>query len=86
VGPDPKSDELERWLADHIDGPAAGPISELVAHRHFGTIDNGKRSILAAYTAAQSLRTPKTRDFIINVFQRGIAAEWQGSIQQRYRG
>lgn len=68
-----RDDQIEVWLAQEIDDPAAAALRKLAT----GTPISGKeRSRTAAYLGVQDMRTPKVRDFLIPLFQRGISEEW----------
>lgn len=71
-GDDPGDDSIERWLADHIDGPAATALQKI----HSGnTLTQTDRSALAAYIGLQDMRTPLARDLILRMFQTELQAE-----------
>jgi hypothetical protein len=74
-GYDPRDDRIERWLADMIDGPAAEPLERT---RRNLRLDNARRSRLAAYIAAQDMRTPAARDTLVPIFQRELNAWYAG--------
>jgi hypothetical protein len=62
-----KSDAVEIWLADNIDGPAAPILPKLVKDEELSTQEQYN---LAAYLVAQSLRTPRARDAMMEHFER----------------
>jgi hypothetical protein len=66
-GPNPRDDAIECWLGDHIDGPAAGILDKLQRQEE---LSSQERYNLSAYLVAQSLRTPKARDEVLNHFNR----------------
>jgi hypothetical protein len=66
-GPTPHDDSIEVWLADNIDGPAARILEKLIQHE---ALSSQERYNLSAYLVAQSLRTPKARDELLNHFGR----------------
>ena len=68
-GPDPKTDEVERWLASQIDGPAAEPLRKLINGR---PLDNSERSRISSYLAVQDMRTPTARDLLVGLFSDGV--------------
>lgn len=72
---DPRDDRIETWLADMIDGPAAKPLGR--ARRNL-RLDNDGRSRLAAFVAAQDMRTPKARDMLVALFQSELDAWYAG--------
>lgn len=72
---DPRDDRIETWLADVIDGPAAEPLDR--ARRNL-RLDNSRRAHLAAYIAAQDMRTPRARDILVPLFQRELDAWYAG--------
>jgi hypothetical protein len=72
-GPDGGTDAFEDWLAQWVDGPAAIALSKAAVDKHLTT---SERSSLAAFIAAQDLRTPKARDIITSLFESGLKAEW----------
>jgi hypothetical protein len=61
-----QDDEIEQWLANDIEDPAAAPLEALVAGDR---LDRSARSRVAAYLGVQDMRTPKVRDVLIPLFQ-----------------
>lgn len=76
AGEEPKDDSFERWLADHIDGPAAEPIRKLIESGDLSTLAHGERSKLAAYFGVLEMRTPRVRDFLIALFSGELNDEY----------
>lgn len=73
TGDEPKSDELERVLQQHIDGPATHPFRQLLR----GTVlDPAERSDFARYVMALDLRSPKARDFLMSATQQALERDW----------
>lgn len=68
-----RSDELETWLADEIDGPSAAIFPKLIS----GAQLNGwERSRIANYVMSRDLRTPKARSFLLEVTRHQLGAVW----------
>lgn len=61
VGENPKSDEIEAFLAEHVEGPSAQPLGKLIRGTDLTTEE---RSLLSLYIAFQELRVPGWRDAI----------------------
>lgn len=59
-------DTLETWLAQNIDGPGATAIDTLIAG---GRPTASDREAIARYLAAQDLRTPSAREWILKAAQ-----------------
>ena len=72
--PDGDPSAFESWLADKIDGPAAAVLdkaAEAIA------LTRAERSILAAFIAAQDMRTPRAKDRVMSVYQLGFSKQWE---------
>jgi Protein of unknown function (DUF4238) len=61
VGENPKDDVFEKFLADHVDGPAAPAIARLAEG---GTISSEDRQRIAVFLAYQEFRIPRMRDAV----------------------
>jgi hypothetical protein len=72
---DPRDDRIETWLANMVDGPAAEPLDRARRNRR---LDNSGRAHLAAYVAAQDMRTPRARDILVPLFRRELTAWYAG--------
>ena len=55
-------DTIEVWLANSVDGPAVEPIDRLIAGKR---PSRAQRKAMARFVAAQDLRTPSARDWIL---------------------
>jgi len=77
-----KSDAVEIWLADHIDGPAAPILPKLMKNEALTTQETYN---LAAYLAAQSLRTPRARKSFFEHFERRWRPLMTGMLRDRSR-
>lgn len=75
-GDDPRSDEMERWFADQIDGPASPLVGRLASCAAMPAFSNTERATLSAYIASLELRTPKLRDIMLKYFQNGLDSDW----------
>lgn len=61
TGDDPHNDEIETFLADHVDGPAVEPIARLAS----GELLVGEdRERVALFIAFQQMRVPNSRDTV----------------------
>lgn len=76
-GPDANSDAWEKWLGI-IDSRAAGSVPRVEREE---TLNRKQRSHVAAYVAAQDLRTPLSRDQFTAAVQGGLDS-WWGDIEQ----
>lgn len=63
---------IEEWLADHVDGPASTVIRKVVARED---INAHERADLGRYVMSRDLRTPATRDFIMDRAQKQFEVE-----------
>lgn len=61
VGENPKDDAFEKFLAEHVDGPAAPAIARFAED---GVISSDHRQRIALFLAFQELRTPRMRDTV----------------------
>jgi hypothetical protein len=71
-GPNPRDDVIEKWLADSVDGPAAGSIKRLLNGQ---SLNNAQRSAMSTYLAVQDMRTPAARETLLTLFQKH-ASQW----------
>lgn len=78
---DPKDDAVERWLADEIDGPAAGPIKALAGGAALDDLSETDHHAVADFLALLDLRTPAIRDLLVPVFAR-VADDETSDIKQ----
>lgn len=62
VGDNPKTDEVEKFLAEHVDGPASQPLAKLSIGED---LTPEERNSVAIFLAFQELRVPQTRDAIL---------------------
>jgi hypothetical protein len=69
IGPDPRDDAWEQWLAREVDAPAAGPLRKALRNEN---LSGPERSALSGFIAAQDLRTPRARATVLQLFQAGI--------------
>lgn len=69
AGDDPRDDAMERWLAEHIDGPAAEPLAKLLEGQ---PLTRTERSNWAAYLAVQDMRTPTAKHVLLSWYQDGV--------------
>ena len=65
---------LEAWLAEHIDGPAAHAMDKLADDR---PMTNADHSAVAAFIAAQDMRTPRARDQVLTIYRAGLGDQWE---------
>jgi len=72
--PDGDPGALETWLAAHIDGPAANALEKLSADR---PMTNADRSAVAAFIAAQDMRTPRAKDQVLRIYRAGLGDQWE---------
>lgn len=77
---DRKDDQIEVWLSDNIDGPAAAPLERLIAGK---TLVAEDRSLVAVYLGLQDMRTPKVRDILVPAFRAEIEREWAEMTRDR---
>ena len=68
-GRDPKDDAFERWLAEEIDGPAASPISRLVAGADVADLTGDEAHAVADFVALLDMRIPNIRDRLLPQFE-----------------
>jgi Protein of unknown function (DUF4238) len=61
VGENPDDDVFERFLADHVDGPAVAPLNRLAAGDPVSYEDRQRIAIFVAY---QEYRVPRMKDAI----------------------
>jgi Protein of unknown function (DUF4238) len=61
VGDNPKDDTYERFLAEHIEGPAAPALERLADGE---AISSEERERIALFIAFQELRVPRVRDAV----------------------
>lgn len=59
VGDDPHDDSIERFLAEHVEGPAASPLEKLA---NGDVLSSEERQHLATFLAFQEARIPRMRD------------------------
>jgi Protein of unknown function (DUF4238) len=64
--PDPQDDYVERMLAQHVDGPAAGPISKFIAGE---SLTDDERFRLSVYLIYFEMRNPRFRDVFLELMQ-----------------
>ena len=68
---------VEQWLAQEIDGPAAQVFGKI---RDAAPIMRADRVALARYLLSRDLRTPRARDFLLDIAQQELDAwyrEWK---------
>ena len=64
VGDNPKDDTYEKFLAEHIEGPAAPALERLASGEE---ISPEERERIALFIAFQELRVPRVRDAVIKM-------------------
>lgn len=72
--PDEDPGAFESWLADKIDGPAADVLEKAAGARE---LTRAERSVLAAFIAAQELRTPRAKDRVLSLYRAGFDRQWE---------
>jgi hypothetical protein len=64
-----KSDQIERWLSDSVDTPAARALASVTKGRPPAA---DEKIVFARYIASRDVRTPRFRDFVLSFVQAGI--------------
>lgn len=70
----PKDDTIEKWLADHVDGPGSAVVDRILATDSLN-LTNEQRIHLARLIGAQDIRSPTARDHVITTLQ-GMSDHW----------
>jgi len=71
--PDIDAGAVEKWLAEHIDGPAAAALDKAAVDQ---SLTRAERSVLAAFVGAQDLRTPRAKERVLSLYRAGFAKVW----------
>lgn len=77
---EPKSDHFERGLAELVDRPAATAVSQVARGNFY--LSKADRHHLARFIAAQDMRNPYTRDFLLGRWQESIDAQMPAIIER----